>query len=649
MKTLIVALNSKYIHTSLAPWYLKAFCKNDQKLLSNDIEVAEYTINDSIESILGSIYLKKPDILCFSCYIWNIEYVLKLTGNIKKIMPKCIVILGGPEVSFDSDMIMEKEPSIDFIISGEGEVTFRDLLDYLLETHQNQHAHQTQETHKPQTAQPHQAGQADQIHIDFYSECAEYREYTEHIEGMNIKPLELIKGLTYRKNGKVKSTEPCTLIKDLDKLPSPYTDEYFASLKNKIAYFESSRGCPFNCSYCLSSTISGVRFFSMDRVKEDISKFISHNVRQVKFIDRTFNANKRRAKEIFRFIIEEAANKKSDTNFHFEMGGDLFDQEMLDILSTAPPGLIQFEIGVQTTNGDTLKEIDRITDYEILKTNIQKLNSFGNIHLHLDLIAGLPYEDYNSFINSFNNVYSLKPHQLQLGFLKLLKGSRIRKQYELHSYKFRDYPPYEVLSNKYISYNDILTLKAIEELVERYYNSGRFASSLKYLTENLFPSSFDFFYNFTEYYKTQGYYERPVGAKELYRVLYEFIKTITDPNKTSLIKDLLRFDFLKCDNSGSLPDILKNKIPKGFKDRCFKFLQNEENIKRYLPDFAGHTSKDIYKKVHFQIFDHNVFSLKYPKPYTPEKTAVLFDYTRKDRVTGWFNYKKLDAEHFLFS
>ncbi|HHW31920.1 MAG TPA: B12-binding domain-containing radical SAM protein [Clostridiaceae bacterium] len=602
MKTLLVALNSKYIHSSLAVWYLKAYCSNEDEQAYNGVEIAEYTINDNIESILGSICLKKPEIICFSCYIWNIEYVLKLTRNIKKLMPECIIILGGPEVSYDAEKIMEAEPSVDFIISGEGETALKNLL---------QHIRQGQVSH--------------------------------------FTHIKQIRGLTYREKGEIKSTEPCTLIENLDEIPSPYTDEFFILLKNRIVYYESSRGCPFNCSYCLSSTIAGVRYFSLDRVKKDISILISRNVRQVKFVDRTFNANKKRAKEIFKYIIEESAKTRSDINFHFEMGGDLFDEEMLDILSTAPPGLIQFEIGVQTTNQDALKEIDRITDYEKLKNNIQRLISNGNIHIHLDLIAGLPYEDYESFIKSFNDVYSLNPHHLQLGFLKLLKGSKIRRQSGLHGYIFRDYPPYEVLSNKYISYNRILTLKAVEELVERYYNSGRFTISLRYITKKIFHKPFDFYYSFSKYYETCGYYEKSLGAKELYRVLYEFIEAVADQSSLNLIKDLLRLDFLKCDSSGSLPDILKSDTPKEFKDECFQFLREEDNIKKYLPGFNGMTAKDMYKKVHFQIFDYNIFSWKDDIPkekVIPEKTVVLFDYTKKDRVTGWFTFTKLDTSYF---
>lgn len=642
MKTLLVALNSKYIHSSLAVWYLKAYCSNGDRQVSNQMEVAEYTINDNIESILGSIYLKKPDILCFSCYIWNIEYILKLTRNIKKLMPECIIILGGPEVSFDAEKIMEEEPSVDFIISGEGEISLGSLLHLLHEERKHEKMQETQQGQEMQRGQISQITQAGDIRIKDQIHTA-YNIYSTSFEQ--------IRGLTYREKGEIKSTEPCVLIENLDEIPSPYTNEYFASLRSRIVYYESSRGCPFNCSYCLSSIYTGVRFFSMDRVKKDISKLISMNVRQVKFVDRTFNASKKRAKEIFRFIIEESANSKTNINFHFEMGGDLFDEEMLDILSTAPSGLIQFEIGVQSTNQDTLKEIDRITDYEILKTNINKLKSIGNIHIHLDLIAGLPYEDYDSFIKSFNDVYSLNPHQLQLGFLKLLKGSKIRRQSEPHNYKFREYPPYEVLCSKYISYNDILTLKAVEELVERYYNSGRFAISLRYITRKIFQTPFDFFYSFSKYFNACGYYERPIGSKELYGALYEFIETITDQNRLNLIKDLLRLDFLKCDSSGSLPDILKSNIPKGFKEECFQFLKDEDNIKKYLPGFTGMAAKDIYKKVHFQIFDHNVISEKEDiqknGDIPPDKTIVLFDYTKKDRVTGWFPFIKLDTACFL--
>jgi radical SAM superfamily enzyme YgiQ (UPF0313 family) len=611
MKTLIVALNSKYIHTSLAPWYLKAFCSNGEEQLTCDIEVAEYTINDSLENILGSIYLKKPQIICFSCYIWNISCVLKLVRDIKKVSPQCTIILGGPEVSFDTGKLMKEHSSIDFIISGEGEKTFRDLLIFLQKTNQKES----------------QIVQADQI-----------------------SSLDNIKGLTYRKQGEKEEqgeiiiTEPCSLIKDLDVIPSPYTDEYLANLGNRIVYFESSRGCPFSCSYCLSSITPGVRYFSMDRVKKELYKLINWRVKQVKFVDRTFNSNKKRAKEIFSYIIDTAIKLESETNFHFEMAGDLFDEEMLDILSKAPSGLIQFEIGVQTTNQDSLKAIDRITDFEKIKTNVNKLRRAGNIHLHLDLIAGLPYENYTSFKKSFDDVYRLKPHQLQLGFLKMLKGSKMREQAELHSFEFRDYPPYEVLSNKYIKYEELLMLKGVEELEERYYNSGRFAFSLEYITEEIYTSPFNFYYQFSKFNEERNYLNRLIGAKELYSILHEFIRNSMKEEHFSILEDLLRLDFLKCDSSGRLPQVLRRHVSPSFRNRCFEFLQDETNIKKYLPEFAGQAAKEIFKRVHFQMFDYDITSQNI-HVYPRKQTVILFDYSTKDRVTEWFKYYIIQQIH----
>ncbi|HHW48406.1 MAG TPA: B12-binding domain-containing radical SAM protein, partial [Clostridiaceae bacterium] len=393
MRTVLVALNSKYIHSSLAPWYLKAACGDG----CGEIIVLEYTINDDIENVLGEIYSLKPDVAAFSCYIWNIGKALRLSENLKKVLPSVKIVLGGPEVSFDAEKIMEENQFIDYIITGEGEAAFKSLLTAL----------------KDLKDEPEKS------------------------------LLSSIGSLVYRFDGNIFSNNPCELIKDLDQIPSPYTGEMLASTSDKVVYFESSRGCPFSCSYCLSSTIDGVRHFSLDRVKSELFKLIKAGVKLVKFVDRTFNCNKARAKEIFKFVIEHGEN----TAFHFEAAADLFDDEMIEMLSQAPSGRIQFEIGIQSTNMQTLAAVNRKSNLDRVFDNVRKLRQHGNIHLHLDLIAGLPYEDFCSFKTSFDAVYSLKPHNLQLGFLKMLKGSKIRREAYKYSYNYRSYPPYEVLGN----------------------------------------------------------------------------------------------------------------------------------------------------------------------------------------------------------
>jgi len=589
MKTIIVALNSKYIHSSLAVWYLKASCKDD----CGEVKVMEFTINDNPDSVLAAIYHEKADVAAFSCYIWNISYVLRLAANLKKVSPQTKVILGGPEVSFDAPRLMRENTCIDYVIAGEGEIAFRSLLKNIIL----------------------QAG-GDKI--------------------LGVAQLDWPEGIFYRRGNDVESTGICSFVKELDSIPSPYTPDMLDCLGNRIMYFESSRGCPFNCSYCLSSTSEGVRYFSLDRVKRDLQKLVNAGAGLVKFVDRTFNSHRQRAKEIFKYIIENTA----DTKFHFEAAADLFDDEMMDILSKAPPGKIQLEIGVQTTNRKTLESIDRITRLDKVFYNVKRLKEFGNIHLHLDLIAGLPYEDYDSFKVSFNEVFNLKPHQLQLGFLKMLKGSKLRNEAGIHDYSFRDYPPYEVLSNRYIRFDEILILKGIEEIVERYYNSGRFIHSLDYIIDRFFETPFDFFETLYTYSKQEGYLDRPLAARNLYTVLLNFVKSKVSGETEAIINDLLKLDFLASDNSNNLPEGIRREIPYLFKEKCFNFLSDESKVKKFIPEFMGEPAKKIFKKVHFELFNYNITN-SYGN-YIKEDTVVLFDYTSRSSVTGKYAFVKIE-------
>ena len=414
LKILLTAVNSKYIHSNLAIRYIRSYCKYF------DTEIKEYSINDNINSIISGIIYEDPDVVSFSCYIWNIEIINKICSSIKKINPKIITIFGGPEVSYDSADIMEKNKYIDFIIKGEGEETSYQLFSYL--------------------------------------------------DGKE-NDINKIDGIVYKDNGSIIENNDRELIQELDKIPFPYRDE--DDLNNKIVYYESSRGCPFRCSYCLSSTIKGVRFFSIERVKCDLLWFINRNIPLVKFVDRTFNCGKY-YRDILKFIID---NKKN-TRFHFEISADLLDGDTIKLLNTAPKGLIQFEAGIQTTNMETLSTVDRHMDFGKLKANLDSIISKKNINVHLDLIAGLPKEDFNSFIKSFNESFTLKPDMLQLGFLKLLKGSNLRESAHKYGIEFNEYPPYEVLKTDSISYSEIDTLKNVEEIVDNFYNSGRFQASL---------------------------------------------------------------------------------------------------------------------------------------------------------------------------
>ncbi len=565
MKTLLVGINSKYIHTCLAIWYLKASMNE-----IDNITVREFTINDLQDNILSEIYREKPDIIAFSCYIWNIGLVLSISKELKKLLPDCRIILGGPEVSYDSEQIMLANEDIDFIISGEGE----DVLPILVN--------------------------------DLYTGTEQYKT---------------LQGIAYRSSCSVMCNKGFNLVKELDKIPSPYNNELMKTTLNRIVYYESSRGCPFSCSYCISSTFNGIRFFSMERVKSDIFRILEYKPRLIKFVDRTFNCHRERAKEILRFLI----SLNCETVFHFEAAADLFDSEMLDILSKVPKGRIQLEIGIQTINTQTLKEIDRVTDIDVLTGNVKKILSIGNIHVHLDLIAGLPYEDFEGFKKSFNYVYSLKPQQLQLGFLKMLKGSKIRTESQKHGFYFRDYAPYEILKNQYISYDEILLLKDIEETFERYYNSGRFDNSLNFIEADCFTSnSFIMYEKLAQYCRENGYLDRPVSYRENIKILYSFYKEICkDSTDFEKFRQYMVLDFLSTDSSGAIPDCIKREDDSLSTGDIHSMLRNEEFIDRYLPQYKGTQAKNILKRV---------FLVKLNLLYSSDE-VLLFDYSSKDEVS----------------
>lgn len=587
MKTLIIALNSKYIHSSLATWYLKSSCGEQ----CGEIKVLDFTINENLDSILGLIYSEKAQVISFSCYIWNISHNKILAENLKKISPEIKIIFGGPEVSFDAPDIMRQNAYINYIITGEGEVSFKKLLKGLYD---------------------------------------------------NSLETEDINGLAYRCSDGIIKSKPSLIIEDLDSIPSPYTDEMLGALGNKIVYFEASRGCPFSCSYCLSSISEGVRYFSLTRVKNELLRLIKCGVRQIKFVDRTFNCNRVRAKEIFQFIIETVKNQPTFLNFHFEVAADLFNEELFETLKYAPQGLFQFEIGLQTTNLNTLNIISRKTDIEKIFVNVQRLKKLGNIHLHLDLIAGLPEEDFNSFKNSLNQVYSLKPDQLQLGFLKMLKGSKIRAEAELYNYEYKSIPTYEVLSNASVSFYEINKLKGIEDILDRYYNSGKFKNSLEFIISYFSTTAFDFYEELYLFFVNNGLYGKVPSARDLYRILLDFFTQLSAGTEVEIFNDILKLDYLSSDNSNNLPiNINRINIP-GFKELCFNFLKDQENIKKYLPNFIGITPKNIFKDVHFEVFDYDVSKGVEDKAFSKDRNIILFDYSGKNRITGQYNFLRVN-------
>ncbi|SEF72418.1 Radical SAM superfamily enzyme YgiQ, UPF0313 family [Caloramator fervidus] len=548
MKVVLASLNSRYVHSNLAIRYLKSYA------LGFNIEIYERTINESSYEIALDIAYKKPDIVGFSCYIWNIENTLKVCSILKQVNQDIKIVLGGPEVSYDPKEVLEKYQFIDFVVYGEGEKTFKELLEALV--------------------------------------------YKREI----VK----VKGLAYRNEDGVFVNEKRPLILNLDEIPFPYD-----KLPEKIIYYEASRGCPFNCKYCLSSTIKGVRFFSLDRVKRDLKFFIDNNVKLVKFVDRTFNANKKVAIEIWNFLIENAKS----TKFHFEIAADLLDDECLDVLKRAPYGLFQFEIGVQTTNLEVLKNINRVMNFKRVKENVRKILDEGNIHCHLDLIVGLPGEDLDSFKKSFEDVMSIRPDVLQIGFLKVLKGSDMSKEKDIYGIKHSPYPPYQVVKTKDLSFEDILFLTKFEETFEIYYNSHLYDITINYFLNKI--KSYEFFYRLTNYLDKRGFFELNHDLNSKTKMLYEFLKAYDEED---LVKDLLIHDYVFTTKKSYLPEFLKKDMDFNLKD----FLKEKED--------------EIKERLNVENFK-NLFviptKISYNKEYVIGNFILVIDLSRK--IWTYFN------------
>ena len=539
MKILLAACNAKYIHSNLAVYNLRAYAEEYRE----NIILKEYTINQQKDEILRDIYLEKPDIICFSCYIWNISFVKEIAEDLKKILPDSVFWAGGPEVSFDAEDFLKKNPGFFGVMVGEGEETFREL-------------------------------------------CRFYVE--------NKGSLEEISGIAFYSGEKIRHNG-WREIMDLSKVPFAY--ENMEDFRNKIVYYESSRGCPFSCSYCLSSVDKKLRFRNLDLVKKELQFFIDRKVPQVKFVDRTFNCKHSHAMEIWKYILE---HDNGMTNFHFEISADLLKEEELSLMEKMRPGLIQLEIGVQSTNQDTIKAIRRTMDFERLSEIVNKIHSFGNIHQHLDLIAGLPYENYDSFRNSFNQVYALKPEQLQLGFLKVLKGSLMKEMAEEYGIVHKEKEPYEVLSTKWLSYGEILKLKTVESMVEVYYNSGQFRKTLSWI-ETFYQEMFSFYESLGAYYEEKGYEEISHSRLRRYEILLEFLKEKTQlPVNTAsqhMVYDLYLREKLK-----KRPVFAMDQKP------------YEASVRNYRK--ANKTPKTA----HIEVFG--------------DGSAVLFDYEARDPLTN---------------
>lgn len=555
-KVILAALNAKYIHSNLALRYLSRFQNNNQK---HHVETMEFTINQRLDFIAEELFRKQPDVVLFSCYIWNVEMLRQLCPILKKIMPDCVIGFGGPEVSYESETFLGENPAVDFVMRGEGELVFT--------------------------------------------------KYLEHLDAGNPATLGEIESLTYRQNGEIFST-PQMHPMDLALLPFPYEDD-FSDVQNQIIYYESSRGCPYHCGYCLSSVENGVRFVPLDKVLPDLQKFLDKNVPQVKFIDRTFNCKKSHAMAIWKYLHE---HDNGVTNFHFEITADLIDQETINFLKTVRKGLFQFEIGVQSTNPQTIRAINRNVDFAALSEIVQQIKDGGNIHQHLDLIAGLPYEDYDSFGRSFNDVYALHPEQLQLGFLKVLKGSMLHQKQKEFEIVYHDTAPYEVLTTHELPYADTLRLKYVEEMVETYYNSGRFLHTLAYLVP-LYESPFAFFEALSQFWVGENYHYLGLSKMGLFDVLWRFVEQNPKVEKRKLQWEM-KFDIALHEKPKKLPAWLTVTNEEQWHDKVFAFYGNPDLWQKCLPHYKS--NKEALRQTHLEVFGDE------------KQKAVLFDYGKRD-------------------
>lgn len=540
MKILLVACNAKYIHSNLAVYDLQAYASD----YADHIVLKEYTINQQKDDIMRDIYLEHPDVVCVSCYIWNLSFVKELMADLIKILPGADFWAGGPEVSYDAEKFLTENSEFKGVMVGEGEETFKELAGYYVEK--------------------------------------------------NPQDLKNMTGICYRDGDQI-IHNGWRQIMDLSSIPFIYKD--LSEFKNRIIYYESSRGCPFSCSYCLSSIDKKLRFRDTETVKKELQFFIDNKVPQVKFVDRTFNCKHDHAMAIWKYINE---HDNGVTNFHFEISADLLREEELQEMSTMRPGLIQLEIGVQSTNPDTIKAIHRTMDFEKLKGIVDRIHSFGNIHQHLDLIAGLPYEDYDSFRHSFNDVYALKPQQLQLGFLKVLKGSHMMEMCREYGIVYKTQEPYEVLSTKWLDYDHVLKLKTVENMVEVYYNSGQFQNTLEYL-EKFFPDAFSIYERLGSFYMEKGYGDVSHTRMRRYEILLEFLEDMPEIS-VDQVKDQMVYDLYLRENLKSRPGFARDQKP--FERQVWDFRKREK----------------VAKNAHVEVF--------------ADGTVLLFNYADRDPLTN---------------
>ena len=564
MKILLTAINSKYIHSNLAVYALKAYALKKGLPENVEIEIAEYTINQQFDHILMDIYERRPDVLCLSCYIWNLSYVERVAEEMKKLRRDMPVWIGGPEVSYDSVDVLKRLPQVAGVMKGEGEETFAVLV------------------------RLYGAGQAED------------------------ERLSEVEGITFRtQSGEIKENLWRSPM-NLSEVPFVYED--MTEFEHKIIYYETSRGCPFSCSYCLSSVDKKLRFRDLSLVKKELQFFLDHKVPQVKFVDRTFNCNHQHAMEVWSYISE---HDNGITNFHFEVSADLLREEELQLMEKMRPGLIQLEIGVQSVNPETIREIKRTMDLEKLKCTVAKVRSFGNIHQHLDLIAGLPFENMESFSRSFDEVYRMYPQQLQLGFLKVLKGSYMEEKKGDYGLVYQSRPPYEVLYTRWLSYEEILRLKGIEEMVEVYYNSRQFEQTIEAL-EKEFDSPFAMYEELWDYYKEKGLHDLQHKRSARYEILLDFISGQCQ-EKQEYFRELLIYDYYLRENAKTRPQFA-GEI-KHSKETVRNFYVTEEKERKYLNGYEKYDKNQMRKMTHLETF------------LVLGKT-VLFDYQQRNPLNG---------------
>lgn len=589
MKILLTAINAKYIHSNLAVYSLQAYVAAH----GHKIERAEYTINNQLEDILEKIYCQKPDILLFSCYIWNVEYVKELVSEFHKLRPEVPIWVGGPEVSFETERFLKENPAITGIMMGEGERTLTELCEYFEQCEQDAHSlSQNRDEARNETAG---AGM-------------EYEKKSGAFTELNEEMLKKIDGISYRRSDGTVAIQPLRNLLPMDELPFCYAN--LKDFEHRIIYYESSRGCPFNCSYCLSSVDKKLRFRSLPLVYKELQFFIDAKVPQVKFVDRTFNCQHEHAMGIWKYIKE---HDNGITNFHFEISADLLREDELELISDMRPGLIQLEIGVQSTNGDTIREIHRTMRLEEVYRAVNRVKAGKNIHQHLDLIAGLPFEDYQRFQQSFNDIYALHPQQLQLGFLKVLKGSYMYEHAQEYGLVYRSRPPYEVMASKWVSYDEMLEIRLVEEMLELHYNSGQFLTYLAVL-EWKYDSTFQMFLDMGHFYREHGYLDCSHSRVRRTEIVQEFAE-IVDPERRDIYREALIFDLYKIEKSKSRPFWAKNVQQD--KRQTGKYLREHGMEKKYC---------------HFEYFEH----INEKGEITEEKDPLwlLFDYENRDSLTN---------------